>query len=554
MKTGSPPLKTGGELVVKALGANGVHHIFCVPGESYLAVLDALYDTQIAITVCRQEGGAAMMADAYGKMTGRPGICMVTRGPGAANAAAGVHVAAQDSTPMILFVGQVARGDLEREAFQEIDYRAMFGSIVKWVAQIDDAGRVPEFVARAFATATGGRPGPVVLALPEDMLRDHVVEPQIQPVTPLVQHPGADQIEAMAKMLARAKRPLVILGPSGWTPEAIADLRQFAQSWNLPVAVAFRAQDTFDNDHDNYVGDVGIAINPALANRVREADVLLVVGARLGEMTTSGFTLLDIPVPRQKLIHVHPGAEELGRIYQPSLAINASLPAFATLVAQRPAPGKIAWESETRAARAQFIAWTQPIPMPGPVQLCEIMTQLRARLADDAIVCNGAGNYAGWLHRFFRYRTWRSQLAPTSGSMGYGLPAAVAAARLAPQRTVVALAGDGCAMMTIQELATAVQYQAKLVLIVVNNAMLGTIRMHQEKNYPGRVVATDLTNPDFAALARAFGAHGETVRATNEFAPALERALKADGPALIEIHIDRQAITPSSTLSALRGA
>ena len=548
-----PPLKTGGELVAKALAANGVRHIYCVPGESYLAVLDALYDVdEIAVTVCRQEGGAAMMAQAHGKLTGQPGICMVTRGPGATNAASGVHVAAQDSTPMILLVGQVARGDQEREAFQEIDYRAMFGTIAKWVAQIDDAARVPEFIARAFATATGGRPGPVVLALPEDMLRDRVAERSIQPVTPLVQYPGADQIDDMAQMLEQAKRPLAILGHAGWSAEAIADFRRFAESWSLPVAAAFRAQDTFNNDHQNYAGDVGIAINPALARRVREADVLLVVGARLGEMTTSGFTLLDIPLPRQKLIHVHPGAEELGRIYQPALAINATLPAFASMAARHPAPGKVTWSDETKAARADFIAWTQPVPMPGPVQMCAVMAQLRARLPDDAIVCNGAGNYAGWLHRFYRYREWGGQLAPTSGSMGYGLPGAIAAARAAPSRTVVAFAGDGCAMMTIQELATAVQYQLKLVLIVVNNAMLGTIRMHQEKNYPGRVIATGLTNPDFAALAEAFGVDGQTVRATDEFAPALDRALGVDGPALIEIHIDPQAISTTTTLSALR--
>ncbi|MFV2092734.1 MAG: thiamine pyrophosphate-binding protein, partial [Hyphomicrobiales bacterium] len=465
----NPTAKSGGELVVEALAANGVTDIFCVPGESYLPVLDALYDVdQIRVTVCRQEGGAAMMADACGKLTGQPGICMVTRGPGACNAASGVHVAAQDSTPMLLLIGQVARTDLEREAFQEIDYRAMFGSIAKWVAQIDDAARVPEFIARAFATATGGRPGPVVLALPEDMLRDRVAAPSIQPVIPVVQHPGAGQIEAMAELLGNSKRPLVILGQSGWTAPAIADIRRFAENWQLPVAVSFRAQDTFDNDHENYAGDVGIAINPALARRVREADVLLVVGARMGEMTTSGFTLLDIPVPRQQLIHVHPGAPELGRIYQPALGINASLPAFAAMAAGCPVPGKPAWGGQTSAARSEFLEWTRPVAMPGPVQMCDVISHLRHRLPDDAIVCNGAGNYAGWLHRFSRYRGWRTQLAPTSGSMGYGLPAAVAAARIAPERTVVALAGDGCAMMTIQELATAVQYQLQLVLIVVN--------------------------------------------------------------------------------------
>lgn len=495
----TPNLRSGGQLLVDCLETHGVDHLYCVPGESYLAVLDALHDSQkINVTVCRQEGGAAMMADAYGKLTGRPGICFVTRGPGATNASPGVHIAAQDSTPMILFIGQVARGDFEREAFQEIDYRKLYGPVVKWAAQIDQAERIPEMVTRAFYTATSGRPGPVVLALPEDMLRDLV------------------------------------------------------EAWDLPVAAVFRRQDCFDNSHQNYIGDVGIGVNPKLAQRVKEADLLLVIGARLGEMTTSGYTLIDIPRPKQKLVHIYSGAEELGRVYQPTLAINASIgPALRALAEVKP-DQEPRWREQRQRAREDYLAWTTPPAVPGDVQMGEIMTWLRERLPPESILCNGAGNYTAWVHRFYRYRNCSTQLAPTSGSMGYGTPAAVAAKRLFPERPVVAFAGDGCFLMNGQEFATAVQYELPIIVIVVNNGMYGTIRMHQERDYPGRISATELKNPDFAALAKAYGGHGETVTSTDDFAPAFERAWESGKPAIIELQVDPEAITPAKTLSAIR--
>ncbi|WP_366555648.1 thiamine pyrophosphate-binding protein [Aquibaculum sediminis] len=547
-----PNMRTGGQILVDCLETHGVDHLYCVPGESYLAVLDALHDsTAIQVTVCRQEGGAAMMADAYGKMTGKPGICFVTRGPGATNASPGVHIAAQDSTPMILFVGQVARGDFEREAFQEIDYRKVFGPMVKWAAQIDQAERIPEFVTRAFYTATSGRPGPVVLALPEDMLRDLVEPKAVESFEPVQPHPGAEQIERLAELLSQAERPLVMVG-DGRTPETRADLQRFAEAWDLPVAAVFRRQDCIDNNHPNYVGDVGIGVNPKLAQRVKEADLLLVIGARLGEMTSSGYTLLDIPRPKQKLVHVYAGAEELGRVYQPTLAINSgAAPALRALAELEP-KGARPWAEATRQAREDYLAWTTPSAIPGELQLGEILGWLRERLPPETVICNGAGNYTAWVHRLYRYRGDHTQLAPTSGSMGYGTPAAVAAKRLHRDRPVVAFAGDGCFMMNGQELATAVQYDLPIIIILVNNGMYGTIRMHQEREYPRRVSATDLKNPDFAALARAYGAYGETVTHTEQFEAAFERAWESGKPALLELQIDPDAITPAKTLTAIR--
>jgi len=547
-----PDLKTGGQLLVDCLETHGVDQLYCVPGESYLAVLDALHDSGIAVTVCRQEGGAAMMADAYGKLTGRPGICFVTRGPGATNASPGLHIAAQDSTPMILFIGQVARGDFEREAFQEIDYRKVFGPMVKWAAQIDEAARIPEFVTRAFYTATSGRPGPVVLALPEDMLRDMAEAKPVERYSRVQPHPGPEDMARLETLLREAERPLVLVG-DGKSAGACDDLQRFAEAWSLPVAAVFRCQDCFDNTHPNYVGDVGIGINPKLAQRVKEADLLLVLGARLGEMTTSGYSLLDIPRPKQKLVHVYPGAEELGRVYQPVLAINAGVgPAVQAMGTLQAAATPPAWAERTRQAREDYLAWTTPPAIPGDLQMGEIMGWLRERLPPESILCNGAGNYTAWVHRFYRYRGYRTQLAPTSGSMGYGTPAAVAAKRLHPERPVIAFAGDGCFMMNGQELATAVQYDLPIIVLLVNNGMYGTIRMHQERDYPGRVSATDLKNPDFAALARAYGAHGETVSRTEEFEVAFERAWASGKPALIELRIDPEAITPAKTLSGIR--
>ncbi|MFZ5789316.1 MAG: thiamine pyrophosphate-binding protein [Pseudomonadota bacterium] len=551
-------LRTGGQILVDQLEIHGVTHVFCVPGESYLAALDAFYDKRdrIQILTCRQEGGAANMAEAYGKLTGKPGICFVTRGPGATNASIGVHTAFQDSTPMILFVGQVARDQAEREAFQEIDFRRMFGPMTKWVAEIDDAKRIPELVSQAFHRAVNGRPGPVVIALPEDMLTDRIAAADAGPYRPVRAHPGAEDIARLRALLTEAKRPFVILGGGGWNRQAVADIRSFAEANDLPLGCAFRCQDLFDNRHPNYAGDVGIGINPALARRIKECDLLIAIGPRLGEMTTSGYTLVDIPVPKQKLVHVHASAEELGRVYQPVLGINAGMPqiaaalkAMAPVVPAKPAEGWAAW---TKGARADYLAWTKAPRNPGAVQMGEIMAWLDEHLPEDAILCNGAGNYATWLHRFFRYRGFRTQLAPTNGAMGYGFPAAIAAKATEPQRMVVCFAGDGCFLMTGQELATAVQYRIPVVTLVINNGMYGTIRMHQERHYPGRVVATDLVNPDFAALARAYGAHGETVERTEEFAPAFERALASGLPALIEVRIDPEALTVRQSLSQIR--
>jgi len=535
----------GGKVLADQLVIHGADTIFSVPGESFLALLDGLYDSPLTLVTCRHEAGAANMADAYGKLTGRPGIAVVTRGPGATHASVGVHTAFQDSTPLILLVGQVASDQAEREAFQEVDYRRMFGPMTKWVAQIDRTDRIPEYVARAFSTACAGRPGPVVLALPEDMLAAEVDVPDAEPFHVVQPHPGAEQIESLRGLLERAERPFVLLGGAGWTPRTAQDMRAFVEANELPAGAAFRRQDAIDNDSPSYVGDVGIGINPKLAARVRDADLLLAVGPRLGEMTTSGYTLID----RQTLVHVHPGAEELGRVYRPALPILSGMEQFAAAVRQlRVAPR---WSESTRTARAEYEAWQQPEPMPGTLDLGVCITQLRERVP-DAIVTNGAGNFSAWVHRFWRYHDYPTQLAPTSGAMGYGVPAAVAAKLARPKRTVICFAGDGDFLMSGQELATAFQYDLPFVVLLVNNGMYGTIRMHQERNYPGRVVGTELVNPDFAAYARAFGAHGETVTETSQFADAFERALAAGRPALLELQIDPEAINPRTTLSKLR--
>ena len=547
-------MRTGGRILVDNLLLQGVELAFCVPGESYLPVLDALYDARdrLRLIVCRQEGGAAYMAEAYGKLTGRPGIVLVTRGPGASNAAIGIHTAAQDSTPLIVFVGQVGSDFADREAFQEIDYRRMYGSIVKWVAQIERAERIPEYVARAFRVAQSGRPGPVLLALPEDMLAATAAVADVARVDVPVVQPAPAQIAQLHALLAGAQRPVVIAGGSGWSAQGCANLARFAEANALPVACAFRNQDVFDNRHPNYAGDVGIGINPKLAARIRDADVLLVIGERLGEMVTGGYTLLAAPQSKQALIHVHPGADELGRVYQPALAIQASVaPACAALAALAPIDAS-AWSGSAAAAHAEYLAWQTPQPMPGSLDLWQIVATLRERLPEDTILASGAGNYATWLHRLYRYPAFRTQLAPYNGSMGYGVAAAIAAKAAHPDRTVVSWNGDGCFLMNGQELATAVQYRLGIVFVVVDNGMYGTIRMHQERQYPARVYATDLVNPDFAALARAYGADGETVSRTDQFAPALERALTAGRPALLHLLLDRQAITMNATIDDLR--
>ncbi|HQY48584.1 MAG TPA: thiamine pyrophosphate-binding protein, partial [Usitatibacteraceae bacterium] len=478
--------RQGGRILVEQLLVHGADTAFSVPGESFLPVLDALHEhrKKLKLVTCRHESAAANMAEAHGKLTGRPGICFVTRGPGATQASVGVHTAFQDSTPMILFIGDVGSDFRDREAFQEVDFAAMFGPLAKWAARIDAIERIPEYIARAFSVAMSGRRGPVVLALPEDMLSATATVEDARPYMPPHAEPGASEMERLRDLLAAAKRPMVVLGGSGWTKDACDDIRKFAEANSLPVGCAFRRQDLFDNRHAQYVGDVGIGINPILAERVRTADVLLLVGTRLGEMASSGYALLDSPVPRQKLVHVMTGPEELGRVYQPEIPILASMGRFARAAAAMAPVDAAAWKAGVPEARADYLAWTARREMPGKVQMWDIVDWLDKHLPEDAILTNGAGNYATWLHRFHRYTGFRTQLAPTSGAMGYGVPAAIAAKIAEPERTVVAFAGDGCFLMAGQELATAVQQGAAVIIVVVNNGMYGTIRMHQEKHYP----------------------------------------------------------------------
>lgn len=547
--------KTGGELLVDALERHGAERVFCVPGESYLAVLDALYDASIPVTVCRQEGGAAMMADAYGKLTGRPGICMVTRGPGATNASAGVHVAAQDSTPMILFIGQIERGMREREAFQEVDYRQMFGGMAKWVAEIDQAHRVPELVSRAYHVATSGRPGPVVLALPEDMLVEMASAAQPPAWQQVETHPGLTQMAELQKRLWAAERPLAILGGSRWSQEAVAAFTRFAERFDLPVACSFRRQMLFDNLHPNYAGDVGIGINPQLLARIKASDLVMLVGGRLSEMPSQSYSLLNIPAPEQQLVHVHPDPEELGRVYRPDLAINASPTAFCRAAEGLQPPNEIMGAGAAGAAHRDYLDWSGARPeIPGRLQMAGVMDWLENNWPEDVICTNGAGNYATWLHRFHRFRRYGTQAAPASGSMGYGLPAAVAAKLTFPGREVVCFAGDGCLQMTMQEFGTACQDGAAIIVLVIDNGMYGTIRMHQERTYPGRPSATKLVNPDFAALAETYGAFGEVVETTEDFGPAYERARASGKPAILHLKLDPEAITPAASLSQIRAA
>jgi acetolactate synthase I/II/III large subunit len=548
--------RTGGQLVADCLRLHGVDTVFTVPGESFLAVLDALYDARqdIRTIVCRQEGGAANMAEAYGKLTGLPGVVMVTRGPGAANASIGVHTGLQDSTPMIVLIGQVGRDAYEREAFQEVDFRQMYGPLAKWVTQIEDPARIPELMSRAFYTAVSGRPGPVVLALPEDMLTASATVPLGDPYQVVRPAPGARDMERLREALARAERPLMVVGGGGWSAETGADVAALAEANDLPIVTSFRCQDYVDNTHRCYAGHLGIGLDPALAARMKAADLLLVVGARLGEITTAGYTLVAIPRPAARLVHVHAGVEELGRVYQSDVPINAGSAEFAAAARRLPPVEGRRWADWTREARAEYRRTLESAPQPGALDLGEVMKVLGRRLPADAIVTNGAGNYTGWVHRFHVFRRFRTQLAPTSGAMGYGVPAAVAAKLVHPERVVVSLNGDGCFLMCGQELSTAVRYGLDPVFLVVNNGMYGTIRMHQEREYPARVHGTDLVNPDFAAYARAFGAHGELVEKTAEFEPALERALGAGRAALLELRVDPEAITTRTTLTALRDA
>ncbi len=559
--------RLAGHSLVEALIAQGVTTVFGVPGESFLAALDGFHEHRdsIRFVACRHEGGAAFMAEAHGKLTGRPGVCFVTRGPGATNASIGVHVAFQDSTPLVLLVGQVASDQRDREAFQEIDYRQMFGpgtlGLAKWVGEVQAADRLPEYVARAFRTAMQGRPGPVVLALPEDMLSTTTRAPALARVSPVRAYPDPQALELLRQLLLRAERPIAIVGGSGWTADAACDFERFAELWELPVGCAFRFQDTFDNRHRLYAGDVGIGINPLLAQRIRDADLVIAVGVRLGEMTTGGYTLLEAPTPRQPLVHIHAGAEELGRVYQPTLAlqcamagIGGALDGLEPSMPRSPLAGA--------RAHAEYLANLES-QAAAPMDLAAVMRTVESLAPEAAIYTNGAGNNAGWLHRFHRYvglqHHGRTQLAPTAGAMGYGVPSAVAASLLQPGRTVIGFVGDGDFLMTGQELATATAYGAgrgggALVIVVVDNGSYGTIRMHQEREFPARVSGTDLSNPDFAALARAYGWRGERVDETAGFEPAFRRALDADGPTLLHVLLPADVITSRTTLTALRAA
>jgi acetolactate synthase-1/2/3 large subunit len=522
-----------------------------VPGESYLAVLDAFHDSDLAVTVCRQEGGAAIMAEAVGKVTGRPGVCFVTRGPGATNAAHGIHIARQDSSPLVMFVGQVARDTREREAFQELDYRAVFGSMTKWATEIDDPARVPEIVSRAFYTAANGRPGPVVVAIPEDMLIERVAVTDAPPFAPIETSPGAAEMQKFAELLGAARAPIVLLGGSRWSQDACDRLANFVEKYALPVCTTFRRGHLFDQTHPCYAGDLGIGPNPKLLERIKSSDLVIVIGGRLGELPSQHYTLFEIPRPQVPFVHVHPGAEELGRVYSPQLAINATPTAFTAALetlkfARAPA-------GEAKAARADYLAWTdKPTEQPGKVNFGAVMVWLRDNLAPDAILCNGAGNYAAWIHRFFRFRRFGQHVAPASGSMGYGVPAAVAMKRLYPERQVICVAGDGDFLMNGQEFATAVQYDLPFTTIIFDNGMYGTIRMHQERDYPGRISATDLRNPDFAAYARTFGGFGISVERTEDFPQAFREAEASGKPAIVRLAIDPESITPGMTLAKIR--
>lgn len=548
--------RTGGQVLVDQLRIHNVDTAFCVPGESYLAVIDALHDAanEIKLVSCRQEGGAANMAEAYAKVTGKPGVLMVTRAPGACNASIGVHTAMQDSTPMVIFIGQVARDQEYREAFQEIDYRQFYGALCKWVGQIESAQRIPEMVSKAFHHATSGRPGPVALALPEDMLREltGVADAECYKAV----RPGADpaDIAVMLDMLAAAKRPLMIVGGGGWDAASCADIVAFAQASNLPCAASFRCQDIFDNTHDNYVGELGTSISAALSARVEAADLLLVVGARLGEMSTKGYSIVAVPRPKQTLVHIYPDPDELGRVYQTDLPLCASVGRFAVAARASAPAASPAWRDWSAAARQDYLDNLKPsLEMPGPVDMRAVIAHIQSS-APDAIITSDAGNFSGWAQRFFRYTRYRSQVAPTSGAMGYGVPAAIAARLACPTRPVIGFAGDGGFMMSGQEFATAMHYGSDPVIIVVNNGMYGTIRMHQERDYPERTVATSLTNPDFAKWAESFGAFGAVVERTEDFAPAFDAALKAGRISLIEIRLDPEVISTTTTLSRIRDA
>ncbi|APW46633.1 thiamine pyrophosphate-binding protein [Rhodoferax antarcticus] len=572
----SHPPQLAGHLLVQSLIAQGVTHAFGVPGESFLAVLDGFYQyrDQIKFVVNRQEGGAAFMAEAVGKLTRRPGVCFVTRGPGATNASIGVHTAFQDSTPLVLFVGDVASNARDREAFQELNYLSFFGpstqGMAKRVERIDDPTRIPEYIARAFATAMNGRPGPVVLVLPQDMLMQ-TVTPHAMAGTTLQALPkvlavegqiGLQPLSQLREKLLKAKQPMVIAGGSGWSPQAAHDLQRFAENWCLPVGNAFRFQDTFDNHHPLYAGDVGIGLNPKLAQRIKDSDLILAIGCRLGEITSGGYTLIESPRPRQTLLHIHASAEELNRVFQADLAIQASVASAAASLKELSAPASFKWARWSAACHADYLVNLQPSAIKdlpadtaqGVVNMPAIIATLQQHLPPDAVLTNGAGNFASWLHRFYRYhglvKGFKTQLAPTNGAMGYGVPAGIAAA-LTTGRLVFTLTGDGDFLMNGQELATAAQHGAKTIILLLNNGMFGTIRMHQEREFPQRVSGTPLRNPDFSALAQAYGYAGVRISRTEQFEPELVAALAREQGTLIELMLEPEAITTRGSLNAI---
>ena len=549
-------IKSGGALIVDALEAHGVKQLFCVPGESYLEVLDALHDSTIVATSARQEGGAAMMAEAWGKLHGTPGICFVTRGPGATNASAGIHVAQQDSTPMILFIGQINSQLRHREAFQEVDYGQYLGSMAKWVAEIDSPDRIIEMVSRAWSVATSGRPGPVVLVLPEDTLSGTAISTKIKPFEVLETYPSSADLQHLANLLEQANKPIIIMGGSRWDADSVAHIEAFVERFKVPVACSFRRQMLFNHNHPNYAGDVGLGINPDLKSAISDADLVMLMGGRFSEVPSQNYQLLGVHDTQQQLIHIHASAEELGRVYRADLAIHASPKALAKGLSQLRPTQKTTPERFDHLARCHknYQNWSS-LPTeahPGEVQMPAIMAHLATSLPKNAIITNGAGNYATWIHRFWKFSEYGTQLAPTSGSMGYGLPAAVAAKMAFPNKTVIAFAGDGCFQMTMQEFGTAVQENAAIVLLVIDNGMYGTIRMHQELHFPDRISVTNLVNPDFCALAKAYGAYAFQVTNSDQFPQALSAAIAAKKPALIHIKLDPQALTPSKTLNQIR--
>src|SRR5260221_3704791 len=545
--------RTAAAALVEQLVINGVKHVFCVPGESYLPVLDALRDSGITVTVCRHEGGAAMMAEAIGKVTGRPGICFVTRGPGATNASAGIHIAQQDSTPMIMFVGQVETSVREREAFQELDYRAVFGSMTKWTVEVDHANRITEFVSRAFYTASSGRPGPVVVALPKDVLSERTSVANAPAFEPVETSPGDEEMTKLSELLAEAKNPLFVLGGSRWSETARRQIHEFAERTGLPIATSYRRSTLFDPLHPLYAGDLGLGPNPKLVARAKAADLLVLVGGRLSEIPSQGYSVLSSPSPQTKLVHIHPGAEEIGRVYRPHLAIHASRSRFVAALKRLAVTPNAAWRESADIAHADYRAWTgTATPQPGDVNLGEIMIWLRNHVPTDTILCNGAGNYASWIHRFYRFREFMTHVAPTSASIGYGMPCAIAMQRLYPERLILSVSVDGEFLMSDEEFAIAVQYPLPIIAVIGDNGMYGTIRMHQEREFPGRVSATELHNPDFDAYARAFGGFGAVVNKTSDFPAAFQAARESGLPSIIHLKIDSDAILPATTLSGIR--